>query len=259
MRTLVIGDTHGALKALKQALKRCNFKLKNDFLILLGDYVDEGPESAQLIDFLIRIDKLAKYPPIFIRGNHDVWCEEWLTSGIGKTIWINQGGAATLKSYTRKKDSHIKFFRNLHDFYKDEENRVFVHGGFNSRLGIGHEAYQSDYYWDRDLWQIALLSHNRKHLKKDGTPQSYRFLKHKEIYIGHTATINWNCKPHYLEYLNPAQIFKNGRIIVPMNRCNIWNMDTGAGWNGKLSIMDIDTKEVWQSDFVKALYPGHYY
>lgn len=40
-----------------------------------------------------------------------------------------------------------------------------------------------------------------------------------------------------------------------MRRCNVWNIDTGAGWSGKLTIMDIDTKEYWQSDFVKELYP----
>ena len=40
-----------------------------------------------------------------------------------------------------------------------------------------------------------------------------------------------------------------------MNRCNVWNLDTGGGWLGKLTIMDIDTKQFWQSDFVYELYP----
>lgn len=41
-----------------------------------------------------------------------------------------------------------------------------------------------------------------------------------------------------------------------MNRCNVWNLDTGSGFSGKLTIMDIDTKEFWQSDFVRELYPN---
>ena len=46
-----------------------------------------------------------------------------------------------------------------------------------------------------------------------------------------------------------------GVITVPMNRCNVWNMDTGAGYKGPVSIMDIKTKKVWQSDKAHTLYP----
>jgi len=75
---------------------------------------------------------------------------------------------------------------------------------------------------------------------------------HKELYIGHTATETIKCKAHFPE----AKLQEiNKPIVVPMNRQNVWNMDTGGGWGGKLSIMDIDTKQFWQSDFVHKLYP----
>jgi serine/threonine protein phosphatase 1 len=83
-----------------------------------------------------------------------------------------------------------------------------------------------------------------------------RFYKHREVYLGHTSTFNWQVKPSYREYGDINQP-KNGGIIVPMKRCNVWNLDTGAGYHGKLSIMDIDTKQYWQSDAVKELYPNH--
>jgi serine/threonine protein phosphatase 1 len=41
-----------------------------------------------------------------------------------------------------------------------------------------------------------------------------------------------------------------------MQRCNVWNMDTGAAFTGRLSVMDVDTKEFFQSDVVQGLYPG---
>jgi serine/threonine protein phosphatase 1 len=41
-----------------------------------------------------------------------------------------------------------------------------------------------------------------------------------------------------------------------MQGCNVWNIDTGAAFTGKLTIMDIDTRQFWQSDPVKNLYPG---
>ena len=53
MRTLVIGDIHGALKALKQCLKKSAYNDREDKLIFLGDYVDGWPESAELIEYLL--------------------------------------------------------------------------------------------------------------------------------------------------------------------------------------------------------------
>lgn len=259
MRVLIIGDIHGGLKALIQVLARSKFDYKKDQLIFLGDYVDGWSESAELIQYLIELEKICVIKPIFIRGNHDKWCEDWLTLGARPLIWTQQGGEATLKSYIKTgylaSEDHRMFFAKLHNYYIDDKNRGFVHGGFKSRKGLGHEMYQADYYWDRDLWQLALLQHNRVH---ETEPQFLehvrRFEKHFELYIGHTSTLNWQVKPHYPEY----QYQQNGDILVPMNRCNVWNLDTGGGFGGKLTIMDIDTKEFWQSDLLKDLYPDEH-
>ncbi|TYA86387.1 serine/threonine protein phosphatase, partial [Seonamhaeicola marinus] len=48
----------------------------------------------------------------------------------------------------------------------------------------------------------------------------------------------------------------NFNIEKPMNAANIWNVDTGAAFKGKLSAMDIDSKKVWQSDNLPSLYPN---
>ena len=58
----------------------------------------------------------------------------------------------------------------------------------------------------------------------------------KEVFIGHTSTQFW-------------------KEDKPMNAANIWNLDTGGGWYGYISIMDVDTKEVWESNSSKELYP----
>lgn len=269
MRVLTVGDIHGALKALEQCLERCGYDPANDQIIFLGDYVDGWSESAELVEYLIDLNKEADERHVFIRGNHDEWCNEWLKTGVRNDSWYMLGGKSTIDSYVRTghivDHSHHMFFYKLHNYYIDEQNRGFVHGGFNSRKGLGHETYQSDYYWDRDLWQLALMSHVRVHEETtddkgsvfmEGPSHSRRFDKHKEIFLGHTTTNNWHCKPHYPEYNELLQECKNGPITVPMNRCNVWNMDTGSGFRGKLTIMDVDTKEFWQSDFVHTLYPN---
>lgn len=260
MRTLVIGDIHGALKALKQVLKRCEYNLKKDKIIFLGDYVDGWSESAQLIDYLITLEKEAVNKPIFIKGNHDVWCEEWLITGAQNNIWRQQGGKTTINSYIKTglitEDSHKQFFKYLHNYYIDDENRGFVHGGYTSKKGLGHELYHSNYYWDRDLWQLALLSHDRIYFRKNGMSANRRFEKHKEVYIGHTSTSNWNYKFNGVLRCINDDCKVGQRITTPINACNVWNLDTGCGYNGKLTIMNIDTKEFWQSDLVQELYPN---
>lgn len=257
MRTLVIGDIHGGKKAFQQCLLRSDFNINKDKLIFLGDYVDGWSESAELIQFLIELSNNATEKPIFLRGNHDKWCQDWLLEGKSLLNWTQQGGQSTINSYIKTgyltSDIHKEFFKNLLDYYIDEENRGFVHGGFTSAMGLGYEIYNADYYWDRDLWELALMQNDRTHYGGN-LPIFRRFEKHKEIYIGHTSTIFNTVKPHLKEYNHPQQEVKNGSITIPMNRCNIWNIDTGCGYKGKLTILDIDTKEFWQSDFINTLY-----
>lgn len=267
-RTLVFGDAHGGFKAFLQVLEKCNFDNKIDKLIGLGDVADGWGETAELVEYLITLQEESNNRHIFLKGNHDAWCQEWLNTGLQRDMWVMQGGKATIDSYVRTgllvKQEHRDFFNNLIPYYIDEENRGFVHGGFRSKNGLGHEPYESDYYWDRTLWEVAVAVHHNyigTILGPESTdfdefyrPLPYRFEKHKEVYIGHTSTTNWIAKEHLPEK-KYGQV-SGTPISVPMNRCNVWNMDTGCGWNGRLSIMDIDTKEVWQSDFVKTLYPN---
>ncbi|EZH73230.1 metallophosphatase [Aquimarina atlantica] len=237
MRTLVIGDIHGGYKALLQVLERANVT-SEDILIFLGDYVDGWSESAKVIQELIHLS--ASNTCIFIRGNHDLWCGLWLEKGVTNPVWLAHGGKETINSYIQSglltKETHKEFFNTLKDYYLDEEHRLFVHAGFTSMHGVGREEYNSNYYWDRTLWESALLADKvEKIALKDDPPK--RFSHYSEIYIGHTPTIEYGKD-------------------TPINAYNLWNMDTGAGFRGKLTIMDIDTKEYWQSDPLPSLYPN---
>lgn len=235
-RTLVIGDIHGGLKGLIQLLERVEVS-ENDTLIFLGDYVDGWPESAQLINFLIELSR--KYLCVFIRGNHDVWCQDWLKNQEINNVWFLHGGKSTIDSYqdidSLTKDKHIDFFANMEDYYIDECNNLFIHAGFSSMHGPDKEHYTTNYTWDRTLWEMALTMDKR--IKKDSLSYPKRLLIYNEIYIGHTPTLNYN-------------------IEVPMQGCNVWNIDTGAGFYGKLTCLDIQTKKFWQSDVVQSLYPN---
>lgn len=236
MRTLVIGDMHGGLKALTQVLERASVTL-NDHLIFLGDYVDGWSESAQLVDFLIHLSSSTKCT--FIKGNHDQLCEDWLTGTPKNALWLKSGGRASIESYKAlssiERSIHIQFFQNMPSYLVDEQNRLFVHAGFTSIHGAPREFNKKNYNWDRTLWEVAFALKDCN-LSSEANNYPRRLKHYKEIYIGHTHTTQFG-------------------LSTPTNALTVWNMDTGAGFDGKISIMDIDTKDFWQSDQVASLYP----
>ncbi len=233
-RTIAIGDIHGGLKGLEQVLERAEITTE-DTLIFLGDYVDGWSESAQLIERLMEIEKT--HNCIFILGNHDAWCREWLRFGTANPIWLKHGGKPTMASYARLSpnlDEHLEFFSRMENYVIDDKNRLFVHAGFTSMHGPKQEHYSSNYGWDRTLWETAMAAHGNLKPKAEYYPD--RLTLFTEIYIGHTPVTRWG-------------------IHTPWQRCNVWNVDTGAAFKGSLSVIDIDSKEIWQSDPLFELYP----
>ncbi|WP_407485165.1 metallophosphoesterase [Elizabethkingia miricola] len=234
-RTLVVGDIHGGLRALEQVLERANVTNK-DKLIFLGDYVDGWSESSQVINALIELSQ--KQECIFVKGNHDLYCEEWLSFGHKPEMWLLNGGVATMESYAdysdEEIDKHQEFFGQMHNYYTDEQNRLFIHAGYSSMHGPEKEMHSSNYRWDRTLWETAVALDTR--IEKDSLQYPKRLLLFSEIFIGHTPTLHLG-------------------VTYPLNKANIWNVDTGAAFTGAVSIMDIDTKEFWQSELLPDLYP----
>lgn len=252
-RVLVLGDVHSNYKGLLQVLERCNFNEEEDQLISLGDLVDGWGEGAEVVDYMIGLKERCRKELIYISSNHDTdFLAPYLTYGRIDPRWLVNGGQVTLDKYVKSgmiaDPRHREFINSSHDYYIDDKNRLFVHGGFNYKnVVVGKESYRTFYYWDRSLWELAMSCHGSE-VKPDVFTKG-----HSEIFIGHTSTEIWKVKPHYPEFKDPNQP-KNGSIVVPMNRCNVWNLDTGSGWGGRLTIMDVDTKEYWQSDDVKELY-----
>jgi serine/threonine protein phosphatase 1 len=236
MRTLVIGDIHGGLKGLVQLLQRAEVT-NTDTLIFVGDYVDGWSDSAQVIQFLIELSTTNAC--VFIKGNHDVWCEDWLAFEIENSIWVDHGGKETIESYEgfskAQKMSHLDFFEGMPLYHIDNKKRLFVHAGFTSMHGVEREFDIKNFYFDRTLWEMVLTMDER--IKKDSKIYPNRLKHYSEIYIGHTPTIHFNQDK-------------------PMNAINVWNVDTGAAFTGRISALDIETKEVFQSDILKDLYPN---
>lgn len=236
MKTYVIGDIHGGLKALEQVINKAQINLE-DTVVFVGDYVDGWSQSAQVIEYLMAYAE--NHHCIFIKGNHDLWCEQWLDNGEAPDQWVNHGGQETIDSYSTVSDddkaSHKQFINEMVDYHIDAQNRLFIHAGFTSMHGPEKEIYKSNLMWDRTLWETALALDSSL---QDYSPYYPKRLKlFKEIYIGHTPTTHYNS------------------IDFPINRANVWNVDTGAGFKGKISCINCETKAYVQSDPVFELYP----
>lgn len=234
-RTLVIGDIHGGLRALEQLMERAAVG-PDDRLIFLGDYVDGWSESAQTIQFLMQLSET--YSCVFIKGNHDDRCAQWLSDTTAASAWAMNAGITTVKSYAAitaaEQYLHLAFFEKMKLYYTDEHNRLFIHAGYTSINGPGYEVSERVYNCDRTLWEMALVMDSR--IERHSVLYPKRLKLFSEIYIGHTPTLNYNSE-------------------MPMHMINVWNIDTGAGFTGRLSMIDADTKQVWQSDPLPMLYP----
>ncbi len=229
-RVLVMGDIHGNLHAFEQCIEKSEFDFENDVLIQLGDVSDRQPDTALVVEKLLSIKNL-----IAIRGNHDDWTRKWISNGGQDSTWLANGGQETIDSYKKENtridlEKHRQFFSDVQvNHYVDDENRIFVHGGFTNSKGPDYDLTENQCLWDRSLWESAMMGR-----KIDLEPKVLSGFK--EIYIGHTPTLNF---------------FED----QPMNIFNVWNLDTGAGHStGRLTIMDVYTKEYWQSDSTDSLY-----
>ncbi len=235
-RTLVIGDIHGALRALQQLIEKAKITA-DDTLIFLGDYVDGWSDSATVVSFLIELNQT--HQCIFLRGNHDELCYTWLTQKTHNPEWLQHGGQATLDGYKTIDSAmmvkHLDFYERLLNYHVDTKNRLFLHAGFSNLHGPHREHFSKILYWDRSLWELALAIDPA--LQKTDLHYPKRLSIFDEIYVGHTPVTRIN-------------------KTTPVHAASVWNIDTGAAFKGPLTALDVDTKTFWQSDPVYRLYPN---
>lgn len=227
-----MSDSHGGYEAMVQCLERSGFDNENDQLYFLGDVVDGWSETKESVDLLLGIKHL-----VYLLGNHDQWALEYYSDKMGKGeeplgLWLWQGGAATVKSYGAGKPmpaDHLALLQNAKPYHITEDNILLVHAGFDTDKPI-EETDPDLLIWDR---AFVRRCYNRF---AAGYPLT--IAPFKEVYIGHTPTISFDRKNK-----------------KPLHIGNVTLTDTGAAFSGCLSILDMDSKEVWQSDKVMQLYP----
>jgi serine/threonine protein phosphatase 1 len=227
MKKWVIGDIHGNFKALKEVLTLSGLDYEKDKLIILGDVCDGHNQTKECVDELLKIKHR-----VFVLGNHDMWFINYIKNMDDHPHeWIYQGGDATLESYQRSEpgtipESHKKFFLEEPVPYHIEDNMLFIHGGMGNS--------DSPTFCDLDTltWDRSMIDRAMK--QKIGAWDA--------IYVGHTTT----------QGLGEYRINGKKGKPVPLQYNNVWCLDTGGGFDGKLCLMDIHTKKYWLSAKAKA-------
>jgi serine/threonine protein phosphatase 1 len=162
-RLLAIGDIHGCLDLLQRLIEQVA-PTPEDQMVFLGDYIDRGPHSPEVIDFLLILSE--KLPNIiFLKGNHEAMLLDYL-DGRNQTLYLGNGGTATLAQYRHHGGmylprEHLDFLHNLR-LYHETEQFIFVHAGLRpglpparqqaqDLLWIREEFLEADYDWGKTV------------------------------------------------------------------------------------------------------------
>ena len=178
MWVAAIGDIHGQLDALNLLLDQLlkvaeQSRAERKVLVFLGDYVDRGLKSRQVIDrLLLGFDGFETH---FLRGNHDETVLQFLNDPNVGDAWRNYGGLETLASYGVPRaafsdwpqaqailkqnlpSAHMRFFENLENYFVCG-SYLFVHAGIRPGIPIDMQA-QHDLMWIRDDFLNSNVDH----------------------------------------------------------------------------------------------------
>jgi serine/threonine protein phosphatase 1 len=155
MATYAIADLHGRFDLLTSAYQAIKDHAGSNSveIIHLGDYVDRGPESGRVIEWLMDDSNLhANWTRICLRGNHEDIMVQTLTKPLHPDWWIGNGGGMTLISYGHAPsgayrpevipDEHIAWMKSLPRLHVDN-HRVFVHAGVSPSLPLDQQDDQA--------------------------------------------------------------------------------------------------------------------
>ena len=153
--TYAIGDVHGALHKLQGLVARCEQHAEGRLhkYLFLGDYIDRGPHSADVVRFLIDLPAKTPAQVVTLLGNHEAMLLATIDGAMPAEDWLWQGGAATLRSYgvadaSQLPPDHIEWLRQLM-LTHDDGRRFFVHAGVNPQLPLDAQD-EFDLLWIRE-------------------------------------------------------------------------------------------------------------
>lgn len=146
-RKFAIGDIHGCYDKLMSLMDKISPTI-DDTIIFLGDYIDRGPQTRDVIDYLIKLNEVTNC--IFLTGNHEQMLLDYINDQ-NDDMFLYTGGYATLESYGNlnqlKEHTHMCFLNSL-EWYNTDDQYIYVHAGLVPNVAL-HEQDHHDLIWIR--------------------------------------------------------------------------------------------------------------
>jgi serine/threonine protein phosphatase 1 len=207
-RTIAIGDIHGCAKALARLIEAIQ-PTSDDTIVPLGDYVDRGPDSREVVNLLIGLVDRCELIPLL--GNHERMMLDAIESLEVLEFWLEVGGQETLACYGGTFDEvppdHLVFLRGLHRYY-ETASHFFLHANYDAELTLDQQP-------DRLLlWEHVVHT----------TP--LRHASGKTAVVGHTPQ-------------GSGEVLDMGHVICIDTYC------VGGGW---LTALDVESGRIWQAN-----------
>lgn len=203
----IIGDIHGSLEKLEKLYRKVSARIREtDIVIFLGDYIDRGGHSFEVVEFLRSV---AGENIFFLKGNHEAMLFDYIAGTVDHSLYVYNGGDATISSYKKNTgtftlaEEHRSFFDGLILYYEGEDF-IAVHAGLRPSVGDLANQTEHDLLWIRE-----------KFYRSD-----YRW--EKTVIFGHTPTF----------YIHGGM-----GVVYDDEKRNIIGIDTGAVYGGKLTCL----------------------
>jgi serine/threonine protein phosphatase 1 len=215
-RTIAIGDIHGcsdALAVLIEVIKPG----REDTIITLGDYIDRGPNSREVLDLIIALSKICRL--VSLLGDHEEMLSDAIRDTAAQARWLRCGGVETLRSYGWAKggpkrrlgdwvpDHHKSFIGACRPFL-ETSTHLFMHAGYQAELPMNKQLRQAL------LWRVTDARMAVPHFSG------------KVAVVGHTAQLT-------------GEVLDLGFLIC---------IDTNCARGGCLTALDIGSGDQWQVD-----------
>jgi serine/threonine protein phosphatase 1 len=187
MRVIVVADIHGNDDKFRKALKSVSLK-KTDKLVLLGDLIDRGKKSKDVLDTIMLLKSNGFNNIIIIRGNHEQMLLDAIENSDKEYIWIKNGGDKTLQSFRVNFSSQIPRayieLLNSSIYFYEFLDYIFVHAGLNFEIENPFED-KNAILWTRE---ISISSFKKSKLSN------------KKIVHGHTPVGRKEINENFLNY-----------------------------------------------------------
>jgi serine/threonine protein phosphatase 1 len=240
-RTFVIGDVHGEREHLERLLGKLPFIAPDDTLVLLGDYLDRGPDSRGVIELLRRLPEQTAGKVVFLRGNHEDIYVRALAGDVEPGFFLIRGnGAAEALWSFRDKPVERGAELSQEDAIDLLDPRRWIPPAVATWLTSLLHWYEDDHaiYVHAGLdGEGAVWKHPR-----DGATQPLLWMREEDFYLQYEGkTIVFGHTP------TPDLPPRDPDRVQVWRRGPLWGIDTGCGRGGPLSAIELPSGTIYDS------------